>query len=182
MKPIVYLAIAGTLVGCQANQDNLSSFVQQTRENAVGVVQPMPEPQEPPSFSLNAAALKDPFRQPTAVALGKDSSTSAASSGGPNLNREREPLENFELQDLQLVGVMEGNRGRWALIREPAGSVHKIQAGNHIGSNFGQVIAVNETGIAIKEWFGDDFSGWRNDSAALEIKQDAESEDGAPGR
>ena len=39
----------------------------------------------------------------------------------------------------------------WALIRAPDSTIHRVQVGNYMGMNHGQIIAISETYLTLKE-------------------------------
>jgi len=54
-------------------------------------------------------------------------------------NREREPLEEFDLSTLHLVGVFSMGEKRVAMIQDNTGQGHSISQGNYMGKNNGRV-------------------------------------------
>jgi Tfp pilus assembly protein PilP len=66
-------------------------------------------------------------------------------------NRPPEPLERFDLSSLQLMGIVWGELGRRAVIRAPDGKGYFVTAGMFMGQNGGQVVAVENDRLVIKE-------------------------------
>lgn len=66
-------------------------------------------------------------------------------------NRPPEPLERFDLSSLQLMGIVWGGLGRRAVIRAPDGKGYFVAVGMHMGQNGGQVVAVENDRLVIKE-------------------------------
>ena len=62
----------------------------------------------------------------------------------------QEILENYSLADLQYVGTLEQD-SLWALIRAPDSTIHRVQIGNYMGMNHGQIVAISETQLTLKE-------------------------------
>jgi Tfp pilus assembly protein PilP len=66
-------------------------------------------------------------------------------------SRPLEPLERFDLSSLQLMGIMWGGLGRRAVIKAPDGKGYFVTVGMHMGQNGGQVVAVENDRLVIKE-------------------------------
>ena len=66
------------------------------------------------------------------------------------LEKLKEILENYSLADLQYVGTLEQD-SLWALIRAPDSTIHRVQIGNYMGLNHGQIVAISETQLTPKE-------------------------------
>ncbi len=65
--------------------------------------------------------------------------------------RQREPLEHFDLASLQLMGIIWGELGRRAVIRAPDNKGYFVTVGMYMGQNGGQVVAVENDRLVIKE-------------------------------
>jgi type IV pilus assembly protein PilP len=72
---------------------------------------------------------------------------------GPVKDEKRppEPLEQFELSSLQLMGIIWGGLGRRAVIKAPDGKGYFVSVGMYMGQNGGQVVAVENDRLVIKE-------------------------------
>ena len=68
----------------------------------------------------------------------------------PDKHRLKEALESYGLTELQLVGTLE-QESVWALIRSSDGVIHRVQVGNYIGQNNGEILSISETEIKLKE-------------------------------
>jgi len=66
-------------------------------------------------------------------------------------HRNKEELEQFELDDLRMIGTVENKDNKWGIIRSPDGVVHRIRVGNYMGRNTGKVLNVFEGRIEVRE-------------------------------
>ena len=66
-------------------------------------------------------------------------------------NRNREELEQFELDSLRMVGTLEKEADLWAIVRDATGVVHKVKVGNYLGRNNGKIFAIFEDHIELRE-------------------------------
>jgi len=114
-------------------------------EKALPQTTPTPSPIAVPSEKrgqtdqpYNPIGKPDPF-QPTRVALeGKE--------GGKVL-----PLERFEVNEFELVGVVTGSGIRKAMIQDMTGKGFLIQVGTRIGKRGGKVIQIRDKEVVIEE-------------------------------
>jgi type IV pilus assembly protein PilP len=149
--------ILGMLVlvgGCSGGaHDDLNQFVRDAGKEMRGKVDPLPEVKPYQTFTYEAFDLPDPFR-PRKLSAGK--------AGGlqPNLNRPREPLENYAVESLKFVGTLEQSGAAFALVKTPDNVLYRVKKGNYVGQNFGVITNIEETGVTLKEIVLDTAGDW----------------------
>lgn len=139
---MVCLAIAGCGGGAH---DDLQEFMRTTGMDGKVKIDPLPAIKTVEQFEYQPGDLADPFME---------RSLRPTVSGGlqPDLDRPRQPLEEFPLDGLRLVGTMKKPRSPLrAIVKDPRGILHTVQVGNRIGQNNGIITAITEEGIEIKE-------------------------------
>ena len=96
----------------------------------------------------------------------------AESSNGlkPNLERRREALEEFPLDTLKMVGLIEDRRSKNALIQVDK-TVYQARVGNYLGQNFGMITKITETEVEMKEVVQDAAGEWVERTAKLELQE-----------
>ena len=96
-----------------------------------------------------------------------------AGGGGlaPDTTRRKEPLEAYPLDALHMVGSMQRDGKRWALIKSPDNTVHRVARGNRIGQNFGAVALVTESSITLSEHVQDGSGLWIERTASLQLQE-----------
>ncbi len=92
-----------------------------------------------------------------------------ASGPSPDLNRNREELEQYALDSLRMMGTLERDGATWAIVRSPDSLIHRISVGNYIGKNHGKIISISEDRIALKEIIPDGQGGWTERDAGLAL-------------
>lgn len=139
------------LTGCLKDKDNLDAYIAEVQSQQQADIPPIPIIKPYERFAYAAAELRDPF-VPTVVELPQEEEVELAMHNGitPDTNRRREALEFFALTELQFVGTLE-QEDIWALIRSPDSVIHKVQVGNYMGSNHGQILNINDSDIKLKE-------------------------------
>jgi Pilus assembly protein, PilP len=70
-------------------------------------------------------------------------------------SQQKGPLEQFDVGQLELHGVVwETNRPR-ALVADPSGQVYVVREGDHIGTNQGSVVRIDDNLMLVRETYVD---------------------------
>lgn len=65
--------------------------------------------------------------------------------------KPRTYLETLELSQLDLIAIVVGPRGRWAMVRDSKGVGHVIKEGTAVGTNGGVVYKITPDRVIIRE-------------------------------
>jgi type IV pilus assembly protein PilP len=84
-------------------------------------------------------------------------------------NRNKEELEQYELDSLRMVGTMENGENQWGIIMGPDGAVHRIKVGNYMGRNTGKVLNVFEDRIELREIVKNSEGRWEERQATIAL-------------
>lgn len=115
--------------------------------------------QEPPS-SYDVSAHRDPFQPPRL-------------SGSVNA---RTPLENYQLGQLKLVGVVaQSSEGYRAMVEDSAGLGYIITTGTPIGSSGGVVRSIEPRRVVIEESTRDFYGEVKPKEVVMELPQEDRS-------
>jgi len=159
------------LSACSSGQHgDLETYIGEVKTRPGGKIQDLPAAKHYEPFSYAAFDMRDPFTQ----FLAEEPSDNVASSDGgltPNRDRKREPLEAFPLDTLEFVGHLEKKGVRWGLISAPDKSIYKIQVGNFMGKNYGEIVQISETKILLKEIIPDGTGGWIDREASINVSE-----------
>jgi len=167
VKITAVLLLVLMLVSCSEGVDrDVVEFVDKTKKQKSDHTADLPYPTLPPTFKYAAYSLRSPFES-----FGTESSdvTAIKSEGGPDLNRPREPLENYPLDSLHMVGTLEREGQFFGLLRDAQGIVYRITVGNYIGQNSGKIEKISESAVELKEWLADGKGGWREHLATIPL-------------
>lgn len=137
------------------NTDDLNAWMQQASQGLRGQIDPLPQAQAYQPFTYNAFDLPDPF-DPVKLQMAKRQNAANA----PDFKRPRELLENYDLDKLKMVGLLKRNNITYALIRTPENSIYRVQPGNFIGPNFGQIKRISDTELVLSETVEDLNGEW----------------------
>ncbi len=160
------LTAALLLTGCAGSEhSDLKEFVAQSGEQMRGRVEVLQPPQVPESVVYQAQDEPDPFF-PGRTRASVERKV-AATQWTPPANHEA--LEAYPLESLTMVGTLQRNGTRWALIRTPDHVVHRVKKGHRLGENFGAVAEVTETSLTLSEHVEDGSGLWIERVASLNL-------------
>ncbi len=147
---------------------DLEHFISETKQAHHGKVDPLPEFPEYTNFTYVVDDIRDPFNPQSELAMVTDDGTGPR----PEATRRREPLESYPVDALKMVGLLQQKSQTWGLVRDPDGTIHRVQPGNYAGQNHGKITQVSEAKIHIVELVPDGLSGWVNREAQLAMAED----------
>lgn len=171
ISPIIALAFGGLmLAGCGQSSDHsdLREYIEETKAEPSGDVEPLPtfEPYEP--FSYSAMTLRSPFDPPVTE---EDRERVEGRQVEPDFNREKEYLEQFSVANLSMVGTLTKEGQLWALIDDGTGGVHAVTQGNYMGKNHGEIVELSQSRIRLMEIVADGANGWVERPRIVELEE-----------
>jgi len=173
IKLSLALTMTGLLSSCLDDGDqDLRQWVSDVQARPATGIEPLPEIRPYEAFIYSAEHLRSPFESSRPEAIGElGSLENCKSDVRPDPNRVREELEDYALQSLKMVGSMSQNGVNWALIKQNSGSIHRVQVGNHLGLNHGQIVNISEQNIQLMETVPNGQGCWESRPMTLEVKQ-----------
>lgn len=159
------------LSACDQGMGDLQLFVNETKAKPPGRVEPIPPFIPYQNFEYTTQNLRDPFklvdfRRPETT----DEPISENATGPrPDIDRIREPLEDFPLDTLRFKGTVTQAGTKWGLIFAPDNTVHRILEGNYMGQNHGRIISLSDVMIEITEIVPDGLGNYIERSAAVAL-------------
>jgi type IV pilus assembly protein PilP len=139
-----------------SDQQDLRDFMAEAKRRPQGQIEPLPpfKPYQP--FAYSAMTLRSPFERPAPV----EKETKGGRTVEPDLTREKEYLEGFNIVGLNMVGTLSKAGKLWALIDDGQGKVTPVTVGNYMGKSFGKIISTEKTQLEIMEIIADGSNGW----------------------
>lgn len=158
------------LAGCSSGSEEVKQWMNETRQQTKAFVPKLSEPKTHTPFTYKAGKDVDPFSQSKldeAIARWK-----AQNSKGlkPNLERRREPLEQYPLDTIKMVGLLQKPGVVYAILQVDK-LIFQVKTGSYVGQNFGMITSVSEAGIDIKEVVLDASGEWVERMARLELQE-----------
>ncbi|MBD8567141.1 MAG: pilus assembly protein PilP [Oxalobacteraceae bacterium] len=172
---IALLAMAALLAGCgDGGVGETRAWMKEVEGRTVSKVKPLPEPKTfQPHAYLPGAAL-DPFDQTKLLGELARMAQSSPNANQPDLNRPKEPLENFPLDTMRMVGTMKKGGVSYALVQIDR-ALYRVRPGQRLGQNYGRVTRVSDEAIEIRESVQDATGDWVERLANIELQHNQES-------
>ena len=165
--PLARLAVlallAAMLAACSGRDADLDRFIDATKKEPGGRVEPLPEVKPYEAYAYTDQDLRSPF-----VPGGSGSQNAGLR---PDSKRNREFLEQFSLDTLKLVGTLNLGANRYGLVATKDGRVHRVVLGEHIGTNDGKITDITPSKIALVEIIPDGLGGYIERPAALGLNE-----------
>jgi type IV pilus assembly protein PilP len=168
----IALALATAVVaGCGQDMSDLEQYAMEVKSRTNKNIEPVPQPKPYEPFTYVAGDRRDPF---VPLLQSRDQAVAAAGAAGtvhPDIERPKEPLEEFPLDALRMVGTITMQKHAYALIKAPDAVVHRVSVGDHMGQNFGKITGISETEVVLMEIIPDGFGGFIEHPATVALVQ-----------
>ena len=166
-KVLLSIVILGALAGCssQENFEEISAWMKKEESSMKGKIEPLPEVK-----SYVNVPFKTNNENPFAMRLSVSMQDVMKNRFAPNMERTKEPLEEYSIDALKMVGSVIDAGKLHGLIKDREGIIHYVTTGNHMGLNFGEVVSLNESEIVLDERVreGDE---WRSVKTVIALSQ-----------
>ncbi|WP_037587368.1 pilus assembly protein PilP [Stenoxybacter acetivorans] len=156
MKKLLWLLpVCMGINACSAPHGDLQDWMKQTRAKATEKI-------KPPPVTENSQASS--YTPPPAPALNSfnDARLRVGTTGAnaPDVNRPKELLENFGLENLRYVGsIIRQGQAPTAFI-EADNLVYPVKIGNYLGQNYGHISKITPDNLVITEQVEDNYGNW----------------------
>lgn len=167
-KLFICLAAVLGLSGCgSSDTDDIKVWMDEQSQTMRGKVEKLDPviPYEP--FIYDANSLVEPFN-PAKMVVSRQNKNAA---GAPDQNRQREPLEAYDLEKLIMKGTLLKNKKMVAIVETPDKSTYSAQIGSYMGQNFGVITKISDTEITLKETIEDSSGEWVERTTILPLQE-----------
>ena len=161
---LLSLLAAGALAGCSGRDADLERFIEATKKEPGGRVEPLPEIKPYDTYSYASASMRSPF-------VPGGSGSSSAPGIRPESRRNREFLEQFSLDTLRMVGTLKLAGQNYGLVQVKDGRVQRVLIGSHIGQNEGKITEITPSKITLTEIVPDGLGGYMERPASLALNE-----------
>jgi len=156
----IVVSVAMTaLSGCTSDKEELETWIEQIKARPGGRIDELREIKPYESFAYDATTMRSPF-VPAAPAA-------AANGVRPDSRRNREFLEQFSLDTLNMVGTLKLEGRQFGLVQTKDGLVHRVLPGQYMGQNDGKIVSINDSKISLLEIVPDGMGGYMERPAAI---------------
>ena len=149
LKVALLSMITLMVLGCDGSKGkaDLDRYMREMRARPTGSIEPLPTFKPYEVFTYKASGMRSPFTQPLLVKANNDGTSSYVT---PNTKREKDYLEQFDIESFSLVGSISNEEGIWGLVRGNEG-VHRVEIGDYIGRNHGRIEYIDDQELRIVE-------------------------------
>ncbi len=148
---------------------DIKAFMKEVEDKPRGTIAPLPEFEPYQPFTYGAANLRSPFEPPVVIPTKTELQRKNIGVKPPK-DHVKQYLERFSIASLSMVGTLQQNNETWALIQDNSGGVHRVQVGDFMGTQWGQIESINDSRIDITEIVNDGAGGWLRRPRTIEIK------------
>jgi type IV pilus assembly protein PilP len=164
LATLVLGACARGVTSTPGDAPNLQRWVAVVKKRPAPALEPLPVMKQFETFEYAAQSLRDPF-----------SNAFTDDSGGagprPDPNRRKQPLENFPLDSLDMVGTIGEGPSLVALVLAPDKVTYRVRPGMYLGQSDGRVTSVSDDRIELVELVPDGAGGWLERPAAISMDE-----------
>ncbi|WP_107688272.1 pilus assembly protein PilP [Neisseria wadsworthii] len=159
------------VAACSPEHGDLRQWMEQTQKDAQKHIQPFEQPTVNPSVT---------YIPPKTTGLNafsaKRLNEGIAGHNAPNINRPKEVLEAFSLENMKYVGSFISGSQKTGYI-EIDGHVYTVKTGNYVGQNFGKITSIMPDKLTITEVIENADGNWtfRNAELLLDNSKDNQS-------
>lgn len=166
--------VLSLLSGCFGSQEDLRTWMRDERSRVKPRVEQISEPKRFEAQNYSEGAAVEPFSNVKLTqALRRDTGQPGNSDLlAAELNRRKEALEAFPLDSMSMVGSLDRNGQRVALLQVDK-LLYQVRVGNHVGMNYGRITRVDETELALREIVQDAAGEWIERPVTLQLQEKA---------
>jgi type IV pilus assembly protein PilP len=172
LVPLLLPLIA--LTACSgASEDELREWMAQQKSQTFPKVVPLSEPKQFKPENYTQVTEFDPFSiKKLTLALKKDASQASSNAAllEPELSRRKDPLEEFPLDTIALVGSL-ARDGKPVALVTVGKLLYQVRLGDHLGQNYGRITKIVETEVTLREIVQDAAGEWIERSASLQLQE-----------
>ena len=177
IRPLTWLGVllaVTVLAACTgSSEDELRQWMAVQKNEIHPQVKPIAEPKlfKPELYGMVSEI--EPFsNQKLTQALRKDSAQAALNGAliAPELARRKEPLEEFPLDTMALVGSMV-QAGKPVALVSVGKLLYQVRVGEHLGQSYGRVTKITETEVSLREIVQDAAGEWIERVASLQLQE-----------
>ena len=168
-KALAVFLIGGVLAGCGGGSDfaDLETFMDEVDSRPKGAIVPLPTFEQIAPFAYHASNMRSPFEPP--VLVKRVERAKGGPQVTPNFNRSKQYLEQYTIGTLSMVGTLAQGQAVFALVQDGEGGVHRVQRGDYMGTDHGQIQTIGEAAIELIEIVRDGTGGWIERSRTVNL-------------
>lgn len=145
-KILTILSTIFVLSGCSSGGfSDIDEWMKTEQKSVPRKIAPIPEAKVFQPITFNSQ--DDPFKEKASTNL----EVLEKNKFAPDVNRRKEPLEKYSLDQLKITGMILKDGKMYAIIKSPDGKNNYVTKGNYLGTNYGQIINIDESQLKLEE-------------------------------
>lgn len=158
------------LAGCskQGNIEDLKIKIGNKRAETIGEVENLPKFEEYKPYYYQSSNLKSPFQESI---IQVDTRKVIMTEIRPEENREKSHLEEYNLDDFVMKGVINKEDKDVKAILFLKNDIHTVSVNDYIGKNNGKITSIDNEKIMIREIVQNGSYRWIERPAVIYIKK-----------
>ncbi|MFT4836179.1 MAG: type IV pilus assembly protein PilP [Psychromonas sp.] len=161
MRFFIILLMIFPLFSCvDTDLDDLNRFVAETKTKNYPLDDKVPTFKQINPLSFTQAAGRNPFSEPKAEVVTAIINV-PKSCPQPNLNRKKQALEMYSLDNLTMRGTILVDQVLWGLVKVTGRELYKVKPGYYLGLNQGEIVNITEDKIDLLELVVDRDGCWQ---------------------
>ena len=169
---LLLVGVVTVVLGCGSETEELQGWMDQQRREVKPSVTPLIPPKKFDPAPYSSAQAVEPFsNQKLSVAL-KQEAKQPNSVLAAELNRRKEPLEFYTLDGMNMVGSVTKQGRPFALLKVD-NLLYQVKVGDYLGQNYGRILKITETEIALREIVQDAAGEWIERPGTLQLQEKA---------
>lgn len=167
---LLTLTSSALMMACaDSKMPELEAYTTGIKQRPPAELEPIPQLPVIASFIYEPGDRRDPFAMdPQSAEVAQQQ---APTGLAPDPTRPKEPLEAYSLDGLRMVGTLERDRVRWALITAPDGVLYRVGVGNYLGRNNGEIVAIEPRQVRLSELIEEKPGRWEKRQAAIALTE-----------
>jgi type IV pilus assembly protein PilP len=164
------IMLLSSLAACgDSGMADVKQWMAETKAQAKVTVPKLSEPKKFIPYTYADQDSIDPFNQNKLSAALAKLMSNKRSPLAPDPNRRHEPLENYPLDVITMVGAI--NKGGPHAILQVDKTVYDVKVGDYLGQNDGKIEAITDSDIKINERVQDASGEWVERKTTLELQE-----------
>lgn len=172
LTPVLFVAVLLLLTGCSGEQQELSQWVAQQRDEVKPSVQSILPPKTFNPQPYLAAEAVEPFSTQKLTVAIKQEARQPSSLLASEVNRRPEPLEAFPLDSVTMVGSLIKHNTPFALLKVDK-LLYQVKLGDYLGQNYGKIVKITEADMSIREVVQDGSGEWTERISSIQLQEKA---------
>jgi type IV pilus assembly protein PilP len=161
-----------SLGACTADNDELIHWMEQQHKEIKPNIAPIFPPKKfDPQAYLGVTGV-EPFGTQKLVPIGGPSSSQSSTLLSAAKAHATQELESYPLDSMTMVGSLQQGGKAHALIMVES-RLHDVKVGDWIGQNYGQITAITDSQITLRETVQDPTGEWIERTSTLQIQEKA---------